>query len=562
MKLRLDGFWLQLVGLVILPISLLMVGLAIGGVRVHGQEMRRLVAERDERAARAAALALTEQLHHREAALRSLAVRLREGTSPQDVIAQADFLLPDFDLGLAVLDEGGQLIAGELEPSNTAGVARSGRELADGEISIWIPSIETSEPPLVLLARSGDLFVAGAFTLAEPLRSMVLDPLPSSASYAAFIVDASGRELLRFGNLTPAVDPMTHPGVAAALRGESGSSYFPAEDGEHVVAFSPIEPMRWALVIEEPWESVVNPLLRLSMAAPLVLAPVLLITLIALWFGARAVIEPLRRLERRAGQLAAGDFDAGRDAVGGIAEIQQLQRRLNWMAARMHSAQQALRGYIGKITRAQEEERRRVARDLHDETIQELIALDQQIQLAALQRRRQGQIEAEQLDDLHQTAQGAIEGIRRLSRGLRPIYLEELGLVPALEMLARDLQHTLGIPVSVHMEGTPIRLSADRELALFRIAQEALANIARHAEAKRVDIRLGFKVDELQLTITDNGVGFHLPEDRGELGQHGHFGLIGMYERAEILRGTLEVDTAPGEGTRIEIQAGLNDLPR
>jgi signal transduction histidine kinase len=137
------------------------------------------------------------------------------------------------------------------------------------------------------------------------------------------------------------------------LRGESGTTYITEEGKEHVVAFSPILPTNWALVIEEPWDVVASPLLRYTEAGPLVLVPVLAFALAALWFGTRQIIQPLKELESRSSALAWGDFQAVEEPVGGISEISRLQNALVHLAGKVQSAQQGLRGYIGAITAGQ-----------------------------------------------------------------------------------------------------------------------------------------------------------------------------------------------------------------
>jgi signal transduction histidine kinase len=212
---------------------------------------------------------------------------------------------------------------------------------------------------------------------------------------------------------------------------------------EHVVSYTPVPPLGWALVLEEPWRSATSPLLDYSFAAPLVLIPALLITLLALWFGARRVVQPLRELQSQASALNLEAPTPPLRPVRGIAEIQDLQRTLSLMAMRISSTQQALHSYIGAINRAQEGERGRLARELHDETIQELIALDQRIQLAAIDLHAQASPLADRLDDLHRSATQAIQGVRAMTRGLRPIFLEDLGLLPAIELLIQEARNSL-----------------------------------------------------------------------------------------------------------------------
>jgi signal transduction histidine kinase len=346
-----------------------------------------------------------------------------------------------------------------------------------------------------------------------------------------------------------------HPGIRAALRGTSGSSYINSPSGEeHVLAFSPIRSAGWVLVIEEPWSSVVSPVLRLSLLSPLILVPALAISLIGLWFATRQIVAPLRTLQRQSLKLAAGDFAAIEEKVGGVQEIRELQNTMTVMAQHIQAAQQSLRRYIGRVTSAQEEERRRLSQDLHDETIQDLIALDQKVQLLASAARAGKGPKAQGLEAIHREAREAIRKVRRLSRALRPAYLEDLGLLPALEALAEDIGSSLGIPIVVRTTGTRLPLPQDADLAVYRIVQEALANVARHAAAHRVLVTLQYRHAEFRLTVKDDGVGFTPPKESGELSRTGHFGLIGMHERAQLISARLEVHSTPGRGTRVTLR--------
>src|SRR5512142_2612003 len=125
-----------------------------------------------------------------------------------------------------------------------------------------------------------------------------------------------------------------------------------------------------------------DPALELTLVAPLVLIPPLLFAVAALWFGARQIVRPLQQLELKAGALAGGDFQSIQEPVGGIPEVMHLQNELAEMSRKVQAAQEGLRDYIGAITAAQEEERMRLARELHDDTIQAVIALKQRVQLA------------------------------------------------------------------------------------------------------------------------------------------------------------------------------------
>jgi len=234
----------------------------------------------------------------------------------------------------------------------------------------------------------------------------------------------------------------------------------------------------WALITEESWEEVSTPTLRTTQVAPLVLVPALVIMLLALWLGTRQIIQPLRKLESKAVKLAGGNFTSIQEPVGGIAEIRHLQAELVEMAHKVQDAQHNLHRYIGSITAAQEDERRRLARELHDDTLQALIALKQRVQLAQLELQtttNQDFPKSDELNEIVVLTENTIENLRRLTRALRPVYLEDLGLVPALEMLVRETGQGMEISIEFRHQGIERRLKTSQELALYRIAQEALS---------------------------------------------------------------------------------------
>jgi signal transduction histidine kinase len=562
MRWRVDGLRLQLLGLIILPFSLVLLAVALVGVQVHQQAMRRMVSERDARAVLSASAALSERLQHDQAAVTAMAQRVADGGSPDLVLSQAMDLQARFDRGMAVFDARGRILASTVPEADWAD--RPVRDLLDASAvaaSFSPPLVDSASPVVMIAARSGQAFVVGAFTTRMLLTNSYLVVAGTNIQQGAFLVDGAGHLLDWQGSLAPPADPLGHPGVREALSGQSGSSYVRVEGDEHVVAFGPVQPTGWALVTEEPWESVTSPLLNSSLMAPLVLVPALLLALLALWFGARQVVQPLRQLGQEAALLAEDRPPASARPVGGIAEIRDLQRTLNGMARRIQAARAALRRYIAQITRAQEDERRRIARDLHDETIQELIALDQRIQMLGLDLQARGAPEAERAEGIHHAATEIVAGIRRLTRALRPIYLEDLGLLPALRMQASASQETMGIPVTLHRTGTERRLDPANELAVYRIVQEALSNVARHAHATQVRIEIEYGRDSLICRVIDDGVGYIASSQNADAAEDGHFGIIGMRERADLAGATLEIASSPGAGATVEVLVPYTSQP-
>lgn len=554
----------QLFVITILPLAVLTVAIAFGSLTVHQRAMRAMVGERDARAVTTAAAALEEQLKHRQDAIHGLALLIENSGSnnPAGALSASEYLLDDFRAGLAVFDPDGSLVAINGSQQKWEGLSDRIKPLVSDLTEQHNPPVlistaniaqENGEKMVLFLASSPDQrwITAGASSVTDLMNHTLTSSFSSGSDVSAVVVDANKDLIYQSGPFSHTGDPAELPGVAEALRGESGVTYIHGGESEHVVTYSPVSPIGWALALEEPWEPVDTPTLRTTQLAPLVLVPVLLLTLIALWFGLRWIVKPLQALEAKAVTLAWGNFDAIEQSVGGITEIRRLQTELIHMAHKVKAAQQSLHSYIGAITAGQEEERRRLARELHDDTIQSLIALKQRVQLAQLAPNNASSEDT--LTEVLSLTEHTIENVRRQTRALRPIYLEDLGLVTALEMLTRETSQAADIPLEFKCLGTEKRLNANVELALYRMAQEALNNVSRHSQASRALLNISFTPEGLTLLVEDNGKGFEIPKSPAEFAPSGHFGLLGMYERAELIGAKLEILSSPGNGSRITI---------
>lgn len=212
--------------------------------------------------------------------------------------------------------------------------------------------------------------------------------------------------------------------------------------------------------------------------------------------------------------------------------------------------------YIRQVLTAQEEERKRIARELHDDTAQSLLLILQRLDaLSYLRNGEAGEAERE-LEALRNVVLQTLGNLRRLTRDLRPQILDDLGLVAAVEWLADDLERQAGIRTTVEVAGQRRDLPPEMQLLLFRIVQEALSNVRRHSAAARAGIRLEFLPETVRLEVTDDGQGFAMPESLGELAGTGKLGLVGMMERAKLLGGSLVIESRPGQGTRVVAELG------
>ena len=558
----------QLFAVTILPLTVLLLVIAFGGVNMHQQDMRALVGERDERAVQSSAAALESELHHRVATITSMAVLSSEDLTFEEIFATTNDLANDFNGEIAFLDSDGNLLANTGNDSFWGWVSQNAQSLSLASLSDTSTALGTSREPVfsdpILDPSSNQLFVivsaysasrnvivAGAFS-PETLAIETLSPTyPTGSHVTIYLLDKSRRLLFVSGTLAKETLEPDHPGVTEALQGESGVLYVKKDKTEHVVAYSPIESTGWALITEEEWEMVISPSLQLTQMAPLVMVPAFILALIAIWFGAKQIVQPLQKLESKAAALAWGDFEAIKESVGGISEVQHLQSELTEMSRKVQAAQNGLHDYIGAITSAQEDERMRLARELHDDTIQAVIALKQRVQLA--QKSIKDQHGRQSLNELEILAEQTIENLRRLTRALRPIYLEDLGLVTALEMLTRETSQNNQLVVDFQKTGQERRLSREVELSLYRIAQEALNNVVKHSKAKHADLKIEFEASAIKMEVSDNGNGFLVPKSPTELAPSGHFGLLGVHERADLIGARLEIESAMGKGTSLKV---------
>lgn len=225
-----------------------------------------------------------------------------------------------------------------------------------------------------------------------------------------------------------------------------------------------------------------------------------------------------------------------------------------------------LRTYAREVTRAQERERSRIARDLHDVVAQELTLLARH--LDDLDGRR-GDGDASRLRAM---VDHILDTVRHVSRELRPPGLEELGLVPTLRSLVTQLGTRADVLAELHVVRTPRRLPVEAELTLYRIVQEAVHNAERHAAPSRIDVTVTFADDHVEVAVSDDGGGFEVGQDLPAEAAEGGLGLLGMGERAELAGGRLRIESAPGGGTALtawlpaggfeeEIATGLHRWP-
>ncbi|BDG07389.1 histidine kinase [Anaeromyxobacter paludicola] len=352
---------------------------------------------------------------------------------------------------------------------------------------------------------------------------------------------------------------------------------------EQVRAFAPLSAAPWAVAVWQPRDAVVASGGEMPATFLGVVLVVAFFSALFAWGAARSVTEPIYVLTGEAERIATGELDEpipdlGTDEVGRLAAALDRMRRslaglirevgdantelekrveartaeLAQVNARLREREAARRELLRKLIGAQESERKRIARELHDDTTQSLAVLVMGLEAAsAALRSGAGQ---PRLDEVKALAVQTLEEVHRIIRDLRPSVLDDLGFYSAVRWYADNTLGSRGVDVRCEIAATSRRLPPEMETALFRVCQEALNNVARHAQAEKVLVQLEQQGDVLRIEIEDDGRGFDLASAGGASGGRPHFGLMGIRERVEILGGKLQVDSAPGQGTRLSIE--------
>ncbi|MBI2854781.1 MAG: HAMP domain-containing protein [Chloroflexi bacterium] len=398
--------------------------------------------------------------------------------------------------------------------------------------------------------------------------------------YHLEVVDANGLTVLGIGEGVKPGETSPHfPMITefAAQRQAAAVAHEPSSGdafSAHVMAIVPLDPSPFYVLLEQPVDVALalpgELRRRILLATTLGFGATLLV---AWWITRRQVVKPTEQLTEAARRMAKGDLETPIN-VSAQDEVETLAASLEAMRMQLRDAYQAisrakgeaetqvkqrtarLTEALSKIISAQEQERRRLARELHDETAQTIGALS-----IALDRARYGlkDSEGETVNQIHE-AQGIVrrllEETRRLILDLRPLALEDLGLVPAIRWYAETHLEEQGVRTTVEVNHQEVRLPPHLEVALFRIVQEAINNIVRHAEARHARIELSFHDSVASVLVADDGKGFNVDRvfGTGTGSSDLSFGLLGMQERTRLLNGRLDIRSEQGKGTQVVVE--------
>jgi signal transduction histidine kinase len=395
--------------------------------------------------------------------------------------------------------------------------------------------------------------IAGRFYLSFQRLGQEIQKLRVGEEGTAYLVDRTGRLIYHPISDLIGTDFSSRQAVQQLQQGNLVGAVTSRENGQPntVEGYAVVEVTGWGLVIGEPWAQVVEPAQNALRPIAVVLVVGLITVAAFVSLGVQAVTDPIQNLVMQTRQVTGGDYGA-QVTLSRIKEIRELGMAFIEMVEQIRKYRAGVRQYVADITESQEEERKRIARELHDDTVQSLIAIGQRIEL--IKEMLNDPVEARtRLGELRTLVTGAIASVRQFSRDLRPLALEDLGLVAAMQYLVNQLAQSEGIEVNLDVEGTAEGLPGDMEVAIYRVLQEALNNVKKHADATEVEVLAQFAEEQILLTVHDNGRGFVVPGSVTDLASSGSFGVMGLQERAQLFGGHTIFESQPGEGTTVRM---------
>ena len=302
------------------------------------------------------------------------------------------------------------------------------------------------------------------------------------------------------------------------------------------------------------WDKLLGPMVSLTTFWPFIMGILGLIGIFSVYIMWQKVIMPLKDLEEEVSMLSWGEEVPLKNAPEAVTELQKLREALVVLANSAIDKVQLSRRYVNDLVKVQEEERARISREIHDGPLQDLTALIQRLRLLSLDI--DSPVEREkQLEEAKSAAMAGVKEMRELCNNLTPPWLD-LGIVQALTELSERQSAQLNIKIHLDLQEIP-DLSDDATLAFFRVAQEAVNNSARHADAENVSISLKNTGKMILLQIEDDGKGFEVLDNFTELRVQGHRGLSNMRERMSIVGGHFSIFSTPGKGTVIRCELPL-----
>ncbi|MBN1486470.1 MAG: HAMP domain-containing protein [Anaerolineae bacterium] len=508
-------------------------------------------------------------LHILEDTARVLGDHNGDTVTQQALLEERADLLNSFDGGVALLDTQGTVIATLSTNQVWLGMNFAFRDYFQNVASNQSPIFSTvfqdqpSGQDVVVVAvpvwhrATFAGVLAGEFTLARNTWARNLNLLRTPQGGQAYLIDRASTIIYHSDPERIGQSLQEEPELWRMIIAGQPQSMVRrlAAGGERVaIAFAPIPGIGWGVVMEEPWDAILEQTRLYQWVTVSLEVAGLTLALVLLILSIRRVMVPLNALVEEAERVSEGQVFTPL-TPSGPPDLQTLMQVFNRVMLRLEEQRAALQQYARQILRSQEEERKRISRDLHDDTVQDLVGLTQRLELCSNALDTDPQAARQHLDNVQTLARTTLDEVRRMSRNLRPFILEDLGLPAALHALCSDLHAQLP-DARVHCEivGQEARLPQELEITAFRVVQEALTNIRKHApDASYVNVTLFFEKWGIQVMVEDNGCGFKLDTPEALI-KDGHLGLAGMGERAQLFGGILNMTSEPGEGTLVNLR--------
>jgi signal transduction histidine kinase len=563
----------QAILLIILLLSLVLL-LTVGVTFLAYQRVSQVLAEsRDQELARVSADRLAESMADFARGLKVLAdldqMQSGEPTLQEQTLDAGRELIADFtnqDGGVIILDANGfvsvtrpfrpDLIGQDFSRESYFQNARA-LPAAAFFFSDILPEPGTGEDIIVIavpiINREGDFVgvVAGRFYLQFQRLGQEIQKLKVEGEGTAYLVDKTGRLIYHPISALIGTDFSRQAAVQQLQQAGQDGALTTQQQPRTVEGYALVDITGWGLVIGEPWSQAVQPAAEAIRPVSIVLIVGVITVAIIVSLGVQRVTDPIQNLLVQTRQVAAGDYDA-KVTLSRIKEIKELGMAFNDMVEQIRRYRAGVRQYVADITRTQEEERKRIARELHDDTVQSLIAINQRLELTRASLDDPAEARP-RLTEVKTMVTGAIASVRQFSRDLRPLTLEDLGLIAALQYQINQLAQSEKLEVNLEVRGDAAGLPADLEVAIFRIMQETLNNVKKHAKATRVDVLADFTTHDIELVVKDDGIGFDMPEAITDFASSGSFGMMGLQERAQLFGGNVFIRSEPNHGTTVHL---------
>jgi signal transduction histidine kinase len=492
----------------------------------------------------------------------------KDRTAQMQALEDWKDILDVFEGGVTLLDEKGVAVAATSNNQTRLGLNYSDRDYFIQAKNSHLPvfsHVLQEKPsgrqavviahPMLLKDKFSGLLI-GVFFLDQHLWSKDLEIFSTLQRGKVYLVDSKG-EIIYSAGEGPLLEIKNNTVMMSLIQSPKSKTIITNAWGgqdEAVMTFAPLLSTDWGILMEEPWQALLNPVFSYLWIVISILFLGLGISTFVLVYGLNRFTRPLANLIREARAISSGAAFQPLPEEG-PGEVSLLIKTFNEMIHNLEAQRRDLRQYAMRVLESQEDERRRLSRDLHDETVQDLVGLAQRLELCRAVIQKDPQAARRRLDELQSLTTRAVVDVRRISNDLRPLALEDLGLVAAAKKLCDALAQDMPVlDIIFEASGEVRRLAPETELIAFRIIQEALNNIRKHCKSVRfVEVLLDYSHQDLFVIIKDNGEGFKMP-GIDQLMHQGHLGLAGMVERASLLDGELKIESIPGQGTQIKLR--------